>query len=307
MRASAVGSRCAVECMIEFAQGVERPAAVGTLEPRPLLADTLRAFKALQLHVEVCTEPPERAGWLDPAALAAPDSGPLASLLERFRSSGVASNRRAASASLLLRYGWGAGFSIAAYLTSARVPFLRDYAMFFSSGALLKTVWIRDAQFVGRADDPFAGGPEWIESTTPEVLRERLLQSLVAVTEPIIASQHTWSRFSRHALWAMVTSSWAAQFASVGRQLGDERRAVREAKAVFAIDPEIARAAPELYEVNDGGLMRTCQKLRSCCLYFKSSGRRFCSNCPIIPEPERLARNRAWIAAQRVQLVGDSQ
>jgi hypothetical protein len=287
--------------MVELSEGVEHPAAEDAHRFRPVLADTLQAFKTLQLHVEVFGEPPERAGWLDPAALAAPDSGPLAALLERFKSSGVASNRRAASASLLLRYGWGAGFAIAAYLTRARVPFLRDYAMLFSSGTLLKAVWVRDAQFVGRADDRFAGGPEWIETATPEILRERLLQSLIAITEPIVAAQHAWSRFSRHALWAMVTSSWAAQFANVGRQLGDERLGVREARAIFAIIPEIARAAPELYEVSSEGLVRTCQKLRSCCLYFKSSGRRFCANCPIIPQSERLARNHVWVAAQRPQ------
>jgi hypothetical protein len=225
----------------------------------------------------------------------------LVALLERFKASGVASNRRAASASLLLRYGWGAGFAIAAYLARARVPFLRDYAMLFSPMTLLKALWVRDAQFVGRADDPLAGGPEWLETVAPDVLRERLLQSLIAVTEPVIAAQHAWSGYSRHALWAMVTSSWAAQFANVGRQLGDERRGVREARAIVGFVPEIGRAAPELYEVSSDGLVRTCQKLRGCCLYFKSSGRRFCANCPILPESERLARNRAWVAAQRPQ------
>jgi hypothetical protein len=112
---------------------------------------------------------------------------------------------------------------------------------------------------------------------------------------PADAAQHAWSGFSRHALWAMATSSWASQFASTGRQLGDETAAVRQARAMFKLTPEIARAAPELYEVSHAGRVRTFQKMRACCLHFKNSERRFCANCPIIPEAERLARNRAWL------------
>jgi hypothetical protein len=168
----------------------------------------------------------------------------------------------------------------------------------FSPGSLLKGIWVRDAQFIGLADDPWAGGPEWIESVSPEILRERLLEQLIALTEPVVAAHHAWSRFSRHALWAMATSSWGGQFANVARQFGDEQRGVREARALFALAPEIARAAPELYEVQSGGVSRTCQKLRACCLYFKNGNGEFCACCPIIPEAERLERNRTWVAVQ---------
>ena len=241
---------------------------------------------------------PDDIEWLDGTALVSPDSDPLATLLRRFKSSGFAFNRRAASASLLLRYGWGAGFIIAAYLTRARVPVLRDFAMFFSSGTLLKGLWVRDAEFFGLPDDPLAGGQEWIETVTPEILRQRLLEALIAFTDPVVAAHHAWSRFSRHALWAMATSSWAAQFANVARQLGDEQRGVREARAILDTAPEIARAAPELYEVKSAGVARTCQKLRACCLYFKSGNGQFCACCPIIPDAERLERNRTWVAQQ---------
>jgi hypothetical protein len=266
---------------------------------RPVLDYTLLAPKHLELHIEAFSEPPDEVGWLDAAALCLPDRNPLAALLERFSASGFALNRRGASASFLLRYGWAAGFAITAYLARARVPVLHDYALLFSSGTLLKGLWVRDAEFIGLADDPLAGGPEWIESVTEAVLRERLLESLIAFTEPVVAAHHAWSGFSRHALWAMATSSWGAQFANVARQLGDEQRGVREARAIFSLVPEIARAAPELYEVSSGGMARTCQKLRACCLYYKRSGRLFCANCPIIPEAERLERNRAWVADQR--------
>jgi hypothetical protein len=268
---------------------------------RPVLADTLLALRGLELHIEVLSHPTDPTGWLDAAALAEPDGQPLSTLMQRFKSAGFAFNRRAASASLMLRCGWASGFAVAAYLTRARVPFLRDFALHFSSTALLKSLWVRDAQFVGRAEDPLAGGLEWMETVGEDVLRARLLESLIGFTEPLIAAHHAWSRFSRHALWAMATSSWAAQFASVARQLGDENRGLHEARTLLAMAPEIKRAAPELYEVNSAGNSRTCQKLRACCLYFKSGKRQFCACCPIIPDAERLERNRSWVAAQRPQ------
>jgi hypothetical protein len=268
---------------------------------RPVLADTLLALRGLELHIEVVSQPPDPTGWLDASALAEPDGLPLSALLQRFKSAGFAFNKRAASASLMLRCGWASGFAIAAYLTRARVPFLGDFALHFSPSALLKGLWVREAQFVGRAEDPLAGGPEWVETVGEDVLRERLLASLIAFNEPLIAAHHAWSRFSRHALWAMATSSWAAQFASVARQLGDEKRGVYEARTLLALIPEIKRAAPELYEVEGGGNSRTCQKLRACCLYFKSGKGQFCACCPIIPDAERLERNRSWVAAQRPQ------
>jgi hypothetical protein len=268
---------------------------------RPVLADTLLALRGLELHIEVVSNPPDPTGWLDAGALTEPDSLPLSALLQRFKSAGFAFNKRAASASLMLRCGWASGFAIAAYLTRARVPFLRDFALHFSPSALLKGLWVRDAQFVGCPKDPLANGPEWLEAVGEDVLRERLLASLIAFNEPLIAAHHAWSHFSRHALWAMATSSWAAQFASVARQLGDEKRGVHEARTLLALVPEIKRAAPELYEVEGGGNSRTCQKLRACCLYFKSGKGQFCACCPIIPDAERLERNRSWVAAQRPQ------
>jgi hypothetical protein len=147
-------------------------------------------------------------------------------------------------------------------------------------------------------DDPLAGGCEWGESVGESDLLQRLLESLVVFTEPIVTTQHAWSGFSRHALWAMATSSWAEQFANIARQIGDEARGVREAKAIFELVPELSRAAPMLYVVRGGQLTRTCQKRSACCLYFKTSPRFFCASCPIIPEAERLERNRAWVAGQ---------
>jgi hypothetical protein len=265
---------------------------------RLILSDVLQSLKRFDLTMQPCTEPLAEGGeWISAASLSAPEVDPLASMLRRFGSAGFKFNRRAAAASLMLRYGWSAGFAITAYLTQSRVPFVRDYALWFSPRTLVRWLLVRDVTFVGCSSDVLAHEPGWLEIVPSNVLLWRLLESLIMLTEPLIASQHAWSGFSRHALWAMATSSWASQFASTGRQLGDEPAAVRQARAMFKLTPEISRAAPELYEVRSASRVRTFQKMRACCLHFKNSDRRFCANCPIIPDSERLERNHDWLAS----------
>jgi len=280
-------------------RGPFRPTQTRAHPSQPILFDTIAKLSVFELYLKVVSRPTERPGWIDAQALASHQSEALARLLQAFKQHGLAPNRKAASASLLLRLGWAGGFAIGAYLVCRRVPTLRDYAVLFSPTMLLQSIWVRDALFVGVHDDPLAGGPEWIESVEASDLRRRLLESLVVFTEPIVATQHAWSGFSRHALWAMVTSSWAEQFANIARQIGDEPRGVREARAVFELVPELNRAAPALYDVHGGQVVRTCQRRSACCLYFKSNARYFCASCPIIPESERLERNHAWVARQQ--------
>jgi hypothetical protein len=218
-----------------------------------------------------------------------PAEEPLAALLARFGTLGLASSRKGASASLLLRIGWASGFAIGAYLAAGIVPSLRDYALRFSARGMLNGLWVRSMTLTRRASSGDAHA----------ALRRALLGSLLEFTEPILEAQHRWSGFSRHALWSMVTSSWAEQFISIARQLGDHRLGAREAQALFALDARAADAAPELYPVHAGDQDSTCQRRASCCLYYRSPRRDFCASCPIIPADERLERNRGWVARQR--------
>jgi hypothetical protein len=245
--------------------------------------------------------------------LLCPQNAPAADLLGLFAPP-VAGNRRAVAASLLLRFGWMSGFAIGSYLVCERVPWVSDYTLEFSSEyGLLKTVCIRQAVFQGRRDDRMSSADDWMVGVEVEhgavtgqsriALRQCLLQSLLIVSEPVIATYHRWSGFSRHALWSMVTSSWGAQFTSIARQLGDAARGITEAQALFCGHPEIARAAPQLYEVRVGDAASTCQRRAACCLFFKSPGRPLCASCPILTESERLERNRHWVGGGQSRLV----
>lgn len=167
-------------------------------------------------------------------------------MLHAFKVQAIGTNRKAASASLLLRLGWASGFAIGAYLARPRVATMDAYAMRFSPMMVLHSIWVRDARLIA-------------------------------------ATQHAWPGFSRRALWAMATSSWAAQFTGIARQMGDEARGVREATALFDPVPGLRRAAPALCRVRSGGNSRVCRRRSAC--------------CPIIPRAQGLQRNREWGAA----------
>lgn len=229
-----------------------------------------------QLSLEL--NPARSDEWIGLDELCDPLSGPSAALHERFSAAGFGSSRRASSASLLLRYGWAAGFQIATWLEHKLVLHLDRFAIKFSQSTLVEGVWVQSA----RLDEPSS-------ETEGRIL---LLQSLLNFTDPIIVSQHHWSRFSRHALWSMAVSSWAAQFAAIGERLGRRDEAIEDARHTFALHPEIERAAPEIYVVRAGSSSRVCQKRSACCLYFKGPAEHFCVSCPILPSADRLARNR---------------
>jgi len=248
-------------------------------------AEILRRLQAVELHIsvrcvaEVAVLPP----LLEPTELVRPHEEPTQRLLLRM---GPPERRfqRAVAASMMLRFGWASGFAIGSYLVCDRVPLVDDYALEFSDDGLLRALWIRRVSF-----EPGE--------------RQSLLASLRNFSAPVVEAYHRWSGFSRHALWSMVISSWGAQFASIARQLGDAARGINEAAALFAGDPELARAAPKLYEVRVGESACTCQRRAACCLYFKSPGRPLCASCPILSESERLERNRQFVGGQR-RLVG---
>lgn len=237
------------------------------------------------LRVE--TDPADGEGWVGRAAMGDPEQGPLADLYARFAAAGFGANQRATAASLLLRHGWAAGFTIGAWLACGRIARIDDFALKFSPMTLVEALWIRSGSVV-RPDDLASG-------------RRAVADQLRGFTQDLIASQHDWSRFSRHALWAMVASSWAAQFAAIGERLGRRAEAVEEGRIVLAFDPEIAAAAPDVYEVNGVRGSEVCQRRAACCLYFKGPRRHFCASCPIIPAEERLMRNRAWADRDRTE------
>ena len=125
-----------------------RPARAFSADTADL--DILERLRSVELHLQVRSgvAPPE-VSLMEPADLLRPESGPAARLLALFAPP-VHGNRRAVAASLMLRFGWAAGYAIGSYMVCERVPRLNDYALEFSEQGLLRALWIRAATFQDR-------------------------------------------------------------------------------------------------------------------------------------------------------------
>lgn len=263
--------------------------ARGAIDSPPSLDEARVIVAPLIEHLRVETAPADREAWVDRAALCDPATGPMADLHARFVSAGFGPNRRAAAASLLLRHGWASGYIVASWLAYGLVARIDDYALKFSKMTLVEGIWIK----AGRIEQPMSKGAG----------RIAVARHLRRFTHDVVEAQHAWSRMSRHALWAMATSSWAAQFVSIGEKMNCRDAAVEEARAIIALDRETRSAAPTLYEVAGVAGSTICQRRAACCLYFKGPWAQFCASRPIIPPADRLIRNRAWANASATERV----
>lgn len=225
-------------------------------------------------------------GWVDAAALRAPDAPPLADgIVADLAAAGFGANRRATAASLLLRHGWAAGPIIAAYLAEGQVLRIQDYALGFSRSTFLERIWVRQAD-VGQYE-------AFVDR------RAELLDSLFAFSEPVLDSLRAWSGYSRHALLSMLTSSWMVQFSRVGELMDCREEAVREGRIVLGRRREFARALPETYVIANGERSEVCQILKACCLQHKGHRRRYCPTCPVIRDRDRFVLNREWVCREK--------
>lgn len=231
----------------------------------------------------------DRFGWINEADLAAVDAPAQQRLLRALSHEGFGGNRRAVSASILLRYGWSSGYLIGLWLTRGQVAIRPALALRFTSNTVLSEIAVKSCD--GFLDET---------ASTRAALYAALSHELIWRAEPIVEAHHAWSGFSRKALWSMVTSSWAAQFIQISELIGDPERGLTDARHVLGMDARIAAASPDLYVVEAEGKRGACQRRQLCCLWFKGPKRQFCSSCPIIADSERLTRNRACIAQRRL-------
>lgn len=246
--------------------------------------NTLDAFLRYRTGDPLGVRAERNAGWLAEAQLVRLEDGPQVRLLEALAQGGFGGNRRALSASILLRYGWSSGFLVGAYLLSRRVYEGADLVLRFTPNAVLVEVAVRGAASITDVE------------LGDRAARETLARDLMHRAAPIVEAHHRWSGFSRKALWAMAVSSFAAQFISISEKMAVPEHGLLEADAVLSLMPETDMARPDLYLVRAEGRRGVCQMRRLCCLWFKGEKRQFCASCPIIPDDERLERNQRWIA-----------
>jgi hypothetical protein len=265
----------------------------------PIL-DTIHQLNRLALHIPIEGDPAADGPWIAGPALAAPDEPPVAHIMDGLTRQGFGMDRRAAAASFMLRFGWSSGYAIGACMLHQRVPSLDGLALRFHERYMfLNGVRTARHAFSALPGDTGSTHPDCRLLAGPEALATSLFEALYGHAAPVVRALHAWSGFSERALWAMVTSSWSAQFANLGEALGREAEALAQARRLFhTAEATLRRALPEVYLVESRGRAGLCHRRAACCLYFKAPGADYCASCPLLPEPDRLEGNRHWIAAR---------
>jgi hypothetical protein len=265
----------------------------------PIL-DTIGRLNRLALHIPIKGDPAADGPWIAGPALSAPDDPPLRHVMEGLTRQGFGADRRAAAASFMLRFGWSSGYAIGAYMLHQRVPDLDGMALRFHERYMfLNGVRAGCHIFSALPGDRASAHPDCQPVDGPEALATSLFDELYRHAAPVVRALHAWSGFSERALWAMVTSSWSAQFANLGEALGREADALAQAQHLFhTAEATLRRALPEVYLVESQGRAGICHRRAACCLYFKAPGAHYCASCPLLPEPDRLVSIRHWIATR---------
>ncbi|MFE6780543.1 (2Fe-2S)-binding protein [Streptomyces sp. NPDC057702] len=145
--------------------------------------------------------------------------------------------------------------------------------------------------FVCLPGDPAAHVPGVVTVSDEEALRTELRDGFAALVRPLLAAIGPWFRRGPRALWGMAGDDLVSGIWSLGRALGEEERAARQAGDVlpYAVEPFPAGADFRRLEGGSGRghLTRT---RTGCCLYYAIRPAEACGTCPRTGDAERLRR-----------------
>ncbi|MEV7524239.1 (2Fe-2S)-binding protein [Streptomyces sp. NPDC091371] len=185
------------------------------------------------------------------------------------------------SVSLLMSGAW--------YL-ERRVPRIRprEVRVDLSTGAF---EIVPAAGFACLPGDPAAHLPGARVVADEEALRAELRAAVADHVRPLLAAIGSRVRRRDRALWGMVTDDLVSGIWYLGRALGQEERAVREATELLptAIAPFPGGADFRRLADREGQLHPTRTRL-GCCMYYTLDSARACATCPRTCDAERLRR-----------------
>ncbi|MFD7323296.1 (2Fe-2S)-binding protein [Streptomyces sp. NPDC059875] len=147
------------------------------------------------------------------------------------------------------------------------------------------------AGFVCLPGDPAAHLPGARVVADEEALRAEVRAAVADHVRPLLAAIGPRVRRRDRALWGVVTDDLVSGIWYLGRALGQEDRAVREATDVLptAIGPFPGGADFRRLAGRDGQLHPTRTRL-GCCMYYTLDAARACATCPRTCDAERLRR-----------------
>lgn len=247
------------------------------------------------LDVRVAPPGPARGGQVDgaelaesPAALNAFIDAEDARIRERH---GHSPRRDVAASRALHDYLWSVGLLMSgAWYLERRVPRVhpREVRLDPATGAFEVTP---ASGFACLPDDPAALLPGARVLGHEEALRAELRSAVADHVRPLLAAVGPYVRRGPRALWGMVADDLVSGIWYLGRTLGEEERAVRDATALLptGLPPFPGGADFRVLSGRQGQRYPTRTRL-GCCLYYKLEAAQACLTCPRTCDAERVRR-----------------
>jgi len=229
---------------------------------------------------------PSGEGWITGEELLLPFEGRFQHLLTELGHQMNTTNRKIIAASFALRYGWSAGVPIGIYMTYGKMVDVSvcNISLKFSSTSLYENYSFHDMNTLETIM-----GEKPVDATT-------VASELYKQTAPIVQELHTWSRFSKRAIWSMIVSSWSSQCIDMAESALDDRNLGYElAEKILRYNPDLYKNKPVFYSVQHGETRRIFHKRYGCCLYYIGPDRGFCTSCPLIDDEERAERSYQYL------------
>ncbi|MCX5374975.1 (2Fe-2S)-binding protein [Streptomyces sp. NBC_00091] len=274
----------------------ERPA----LDAAATLARTYGRLAAVceALDLRVATAPARAGRWVSGAELAGPAGTQEA--LDAFVAAEAARIREGhghdprpdvAASRALHDYLWSVSLLMSgAWYLERRVPRIRPREVRVDLGAGTFEI-VPGTGFACLPGDPAANLPGARVVADEEALRAELRAAVADHVRPLLAAIGPRVRRRDRALWGMAADDLVSGIWYLGRVLGQEEHAVREATELLptAIAPFPGGADFRRLEDREGNLHPTRTRL-GCCMYYTLDAARACATCPRTCDAERLRR-----------------
>ncbi|MFD0355682.1 (2Fe-2S)-binding protein [Streptomyces sp. NPDC127110] len=188
-------------------------------------------------------------------------------------------------------YLWSVGLLMSgAWYLERRVPRVRprEVRADLATGAFEV---VPGAGFACLPGDPAARLPGVRVVADEEALRAELRAAVADHMRPLLAAAGPRVRRRDRALWGMAADDLVSGIWYLGRVLGQEERAVREATELLptAIAPFPGGADFRRLATRDGRTHPTRTRL-GCCMYYTLDSARACATCPRTCDAERIRR-----------------
>ncbi len=273
------------------------PEAEGLREQHPLLR-TYDLLRSRSDHYRLLVDDPEGEGWVTLNAMLELDTGVLVRLVDQQAAHHKVKGRSASAVLFFSEYAYVAiAMCAATYLSFQRVPLLAtgDVVVRYDEDSHIAGVAVRSYRFAALPGDPDANHPDCVVAATPDALRDRLREQLIAHLEPLVLAIHAATRAGKPALWAIAQDYAASAFSWIGKTLGEQQSGISESLLIAEPPSKLHRDKGFVHIEHCGQEYYMVDRL-SCCLYYKSPEGHYCSSCPHRPMEERVDIIKNWLA-----------